>query len=583
MTRRSPSGALLVETLRPYRRKLAMAGALAIVATGSTVAVPYLVKDGIDDGVIPGDGTALGTAVGLVVAAAVVGAACQWGLERLAGRVAESSIYDLRQRLWRHVQAMPFDVFDRQRSGRLVAGPTNDIEAVHELLSSAALVVVPTFLLLATITVVLFVLDVVLALVVLTTMPLLVVATRVFKARSSLAYRAVREQSARIVGRVSETLTGIRAVQAFSREVLNQGAFEEANLSHRAAKIRAARLSSGYGPFTVGLANVSLFLVLVVGGFRAIGGQTTVGVITAFILYVRQFFGPLQDLSQFHNSLQAAGAGLERIAGLLAERSGPPEDGHPVPLRQGGGEVRLEGVNFAYADEPVLHDIDLRVRAGETLAVVGATGAGKSTIAKLVARSYEPVSGRILLDGQDLADLPSASLGRAVVTLPQEPFLFHGSVADNIALGRPGASRNEVVAAAEAAGAHPFIASLPEGYDTEVRQAGARLSAGQRQLVSLARAWLVSPRLLVLDEATSALDLPTERAALAALGALLDGRTAVVISHRLSVVDIADRVAVVEDGRIVEVGNPADLLRGSGLFKAYHDRWSQLPAVAASS
>lgn len=572
--RRVQARRLLAQTLSPYRWPIAGAAGLTVATTAAALTVPFLVKLGIDEGVVPGDVSVLIRAAVLVVVVAIAGAAIQWAAEYVAGRVAEQAVRDLRLRVGRCLESLSFADFDRQRSGRLLSAGTSDVEAVYRLLSSATLTVVPTVFTMIGIGVILLVLDWLLALVVLVAvLPTLAVTTIVFRNGSGLAYRRVRETSARVVGYLSETLAGIRVVQAFGREADRESAFGELNRQQRAAKVVAARFSTGYGPFTLALGNATLFLVLLVGGFRAISGALTVGTIAAFILYLRQFFNPLQDLTQFHDSLRAAGAGLERIAALLATGTGVRDTRAASPVPEGGGEVQLETVSFAYEQSPVLRDVDLRVRAGETLVVVGATGAGKSTIAKLIGGFYDPDGGRILLDGQDLRDTERTSLQRHVTILSQEPYLFRGTIADNISLARPGAGPDEITAAAEAVGAGNLIARLPDGYDTEVGHAGGRLSAGQRQLIALARVWLVRPRVLILDEATSALDLPTERAALASLERLVAGVTTMVISHRLSAVQIADRVAVVDGGQVVEVGTPGDLLRNDGLFSRFHAQW----------
>lgn len=570
---------LLGETLRPYRGRLAVAASCVILSTAGLLAIPTMVGRGIDRGVIRRKPGELLIYLVLVAAAAVVDAVTQRVAQRQAGRVAESAVYDLRLRLWRHVQGLSLDFFERHKSGRVISRVTSDIEAVYELFSQAALTLVANLLLLVGIAVLLMLEDLVLSAVVLAVIPLLLLSTWVFKVRSERAYRAVREKIALVLIHLAETLTGIRVVQAFTREPVNQARFDDVNRQHLDANNETVLLMSVYGPGIELIGQVATFLVMVVGGWRAVDGKVSVGTLLAFLLYLRMFFDPLQELSGFYNSWQAANAGLEKIAGVLRIQPTVAERPGAVALRPapagGGAEVRLDHVTFAYGDLPVLHDVELTIAAGETVALVGATGAGKSTIAKLVARFYDPTGGRVTLDGQDLRDLTMASLRHAVAIVPQEPFLFRGTIYDNIALGRPEAPRADVEAAAWAVGAHPFISALPEGYDTDVTKRGARLSGGQRQLLSFARAWLIGPRVLILDEATSALDLPSERLIQRALQQLLADRTAIVIAHRLSSIEVADRVAVVEEGRIVELGTQAELLAGEGRFAGLHHRWMQ--------
>jgi ABC-type multidrug transport system fused ATPase/permease subunit len=453
---------------------------------------------------------------------------------------------------------------------------TSDVDALYELLGQAAVAVVSNVLLLLGIGITMAILDPVLALVALAVVPLLVLATMLFRKRSAKAYQNVRERVAGVIVTMAEALTGVRVVQAFARESQTKDQFAQVNDAHRRANAETVTLMSLYGPGVEMIGQVAIVLVLLVGGYRAIGSThptAYVGTLTAFVLYLRQFFEPLQELSQFYNSWQAATAGAVQVAAVLDTTSTVPPPAEPVSLPAGNGDIRLEHVHFGYRDAEVLHDVDLVIPGGQTLALVGATGAGKSTIAKLLARFYDPTSGTVKLDGTDLRLLADAELRRAVAVVPQEPFLFTGSVRDNIALGRPEATDEEVEAAAWAVGAHPFIASMPDGYATDVRSRGARLSAGQRQLLSFARAWLVQPRLLILDEATSALDLPSERLVQRALRTILADRTALIIAHRLSTVEIADRVLVLEAGRVVEDGPPAELIGGDGRYAAMHRQW----------
>ncbi len=422
------------------------------------------------------------------------------------------------------------------------------------------------------ISVILVVLDLRLGLATLLAFPVILVLTHWFRRNSSRAYRAVRQAIALVIVHYTESLSGIRAVQAYGREPRNQEIFEDLNGRYRDANAWSVRLSSTYGPGIAFLGRLTTVAVLVYGGVLVTRGSLTLGVLTAFILYVRQFFEPMQDLSQFYTLFQAATAAMEKLSGVLEETSSVPPPARPVRL-DAAGAVEFEDVTFAYRETPVLHHVSFSIPAGQTVALVGETGAGKSTIARLIARFYDPAEGAVRLDGVDLRDVAARDLRRAIVMVTQESFLFTGSVGDNIAFGRPGATREQIEDAARAVGADGFVAGLPEGYDTQVRRRGVRLSSGQRQLVAFARAFLADPRVLILDEATSSLDLPTERLVQRALRTLLADRTAIIIAHRLSTVEIADRVLVVDAGRIVEDGSPAALVRSGGRYGSLHQAW----------
>jgi ATP-binding cassette subfamily B protein len=417
-------------------------------------------------------------------------------------------------------------------------------------------------------------LDISLALIAIAAFPVLIVMTRWFRNHSEKAYRATRDAVALVIVHFVESLGGIQAVHAFRREPRNQEIFEHLDNRYREANVWSSRLAATFGPGVQFVGRLMTAIVLLYGSYRVLGDDITVGVLAAFLLYLRRFFAPMEELSQFYNLFQGASAALEKLSGILEETSSVPPPTDPTPLTAPTGHLHFDGVRFGYRERVVLHELDLDIPAGQTIALVGATGAGKTTIARLAARFWDPTHGTVTLDDVDLRLLSEVDLRSAVVTVTQESFLFSGSVADNIRLGKPGATADEVADAARAIGAHDFIAALPDGYDTDVHQKGARLSAGQRQLVSFARAFLADPAVLILDEATSSLDVPSERQVQHALRTLLRDRTAIIIAHRLTTVEIADRVIVVDDGRIVEDGSPADLIgSGDGRYAALHRAW----------
>jgi ATP-binding cassette, subfamily B, bacterial len=421
----------------------------------------------------------------------------------------------------------------------------------------------------------LIILDVRLGLACLLCFPILTVLIRWFSAASTRTYRRVRETSASVIVSFVETMTGIRAVQAYRRERRNAEIFTDLAERYAEANIKSFRLVAIFMPGVRLIGNLTIGAVLLYGGYRVIEGQMTVGVLAAFLLYLRMFFEPMQEISQFYNMFQSASAALEKLSGVLEEKPSVPPATRPVPLPQARGGLHFDNVSFSYvSDRQVLHEFDLQIPAGQTIALVGTTGAGKTTIAKLMARFYDPTRGRVLLDGINLRDLAEDDLRRAVIMVTQENFMFDGTVADNIAFGRPRATREEIMDAAKAVGAATFIAGLPDGYETDVGKRGSRLSAGQRQLITFARAFLADPRVLILDEATSSLDIPTERSVQRALQTVLADRTAVIIAHRLSTVEIADRVLVLEHGQIVEDDTPTELIaRRGGRYASLHRAW----------
>ncbi|MFD1323487.1 ABC transporter ATP-binding protein [Micromonospora sonneratiae] len=580
---RSRSRQLLGSVLRPHRRLIVLTMALLLLQNAAGMAVPYLVMLGIDRTITPLEDGNVGPLVA-VAAAFVVATVAEYAGKRgfliLSARVGQAVLLDLRRRVYDHFLRLSVDFHERYTSGRVIARLTSDMDSISELVSGGIDDLVLAGLSIVSVAGVLLWLDLPLAAATLLAFPFLLWLSRWFARASATAYRRTREAVALLIVHFVESIGGIRAVQAFRREPRNQHIFAAVNDDYRRATLRAFRLIATYSPGIKLIGNVTIAVVLTYGGYRVLNGHTEIGVLAAFLLYLRRFFEPMQELSQFYNSLQSATAALEKLAGVLDEKPAVPEAEQPVPLSGGQnghldrGAVEFRRVSFGYRpDVLILPELDLRVPAGQTVALVGATGAGKSTVAKLVARFYDPVEGVVSLDGIDLRSVGDTELRRSVVVVTQENYLFAGSIAENIRFGRPDADDSEVVAAARAIGAHDFISALPDGYATEVRRRGARLSAGQRQLVAFARAFLADPAVLILDEATSSLDIPSERLVQRALRSILADRTAIVIAHRLSTVEIADRVLVLDGGRIVEDGPPATLVSDGGRYAALHQQW----------
>ncbi|MCU1424013.1 MAG: transporter ATP-binding protein, partial [Microbacteriaceae bacterium] len=538
---------------------------------------PALVAYGIDKGLpalIDGDWAPIGLIVGIYLAAGILGAAFIAWYTVLTARISQAILFDLRTRVFLHTQQLSLEFHESYTSGRIIARQTSDLDAIKELLDSGINQLVQGLLYMLFVGLAMFYVDGVSGLILLAALVPLTVLTRWFQVRSQRLFRRSRVASARLIVQFVETMTGIRAVKAFRKEKRNEKEFGDLVEDYRDVNGRVIQLFGVFDPGLILIGNVTLAVVLLVGGFRVADGSLAIGALLAALLYARQFFGPAEEMAMFYNSYQSAAAALEKISGVLEEKPGVPDPAAPVDLWTARGAVGFDGVEFAYTtDRVVLPAFDLDIPAGQTIALVGSTGAGKSTLAKLMARFYDPTKGSVTLDDIDLRKLHPKDLRRAIVMVTQEAYLFSGSVAENIALGKPDATREEIVGAAKAVGAHEFIESLPGGYDTDVNKRGGRVSAGQRQLLSFARAFLADPVVLILDEATASLDIPSERLVQEGLTTLLADRTAIIIAHRLSTVAIADRVLVMEHGRIVEDGTPRDLIAGTGRFSQLHAAW----------
>jgi ATP-binding cassette subfamily B protein len=566
---------LLWRLTLPYRGRTALSVVSLLTATATALAPPYLAKLALDDAIKHRGGTQLYVVVAIFVAAGLA----NWGMTYVetyfTGWVGERILADLRNRLFEHLQKLSLGFYERNRAGVIISRLTNDVEAIDQLVTDGVTSLVQNTLTLIGTAIILFVLDWRLALATCAVLPLISIATAVFRTRSARAYAAVRERLGLVTATLAEDIAGMRVLQAFTREEPAYENFREVAGHYREANMRTVVLNALYFPFVDLLSSVALAVVLGYGGHLYFGGTLTLGTLFAFMLYVQNFFDPVQQLSQLYNTFLSATAALDKIMGVLDEEPEVVDRKDSRALPQIEGHVRFEGVRFTYGrGEEVLHGLDLDVPAGTTVALVGHTGAGKSTIAKLLARFYEPTHGRITIDGLDLNDVRQTSLRSQLGVVPQEGFLFAGTVAENIAFGKPNATADEIVRAAQTVGAHEFVLRLEDGYETQLGERGTRLSLGQRQLVAFARALLADPRILILDEATSSVDIGTERRIEQALGVLLADRTAFIIAHRLSTIRNADLIVVLEHGRIVEQGSHDELLERRGLYTSLYGDWA---------
>ncbi len=567
--------ATLARLTAPYKRRTILSILALLLATATALAPPFLAKYAVDYGIRKNDLAALSWIVAIFLLAGLA----NWGMTYLqtylTGWVGERILADLRNKLFGHLQHLSLGFYERNRAGVIISRLTNDVEALDQLVTDGVTSLVQNTLTLVGTAILLFVLDWRLALATLAVIPLMSVATVVFRVRSTRAYRAVRERLGLVTATLAEDIAGMRMVQAFTREQQNIENFRTVAERYRDANMQTVVLNGWYFPFVDLLSSVALAVVLGYGGHLYFQGSVTLGTLFAFMLYVQNFFDPVQQLSQLYNTFLSATAALDKIMDVLDEEPTVLDQPDAVELSQVPGRVRFEGVRFGYGTGPeVLHGLDLDVPPGTTVALVGHTGAGKSTIAKLLARFYDPTAGRITIDGRDLRAVTQESLRHQLGIVPQEGFLFAGTVTENIAFGRPDAKPEDVVRAAQAVGAHDFIMRLEDGYETHLQERGGRLSLGQRQLVALARALLADPRILILDEATSSVDIGTERRIEQALRLLLAGRTAFIIAHRLSTIRDADLIVVLEHGQIVEQGSHDELMERRGLYTSLYGDWA---------
>jgi ABC-type multidrug transport system fused ATPase/permease subunit len=557
--------------VRPYKKQLII-GLVGMLATsGLGLIFPHLMQVAIDDGMVKKNLKVLTTVALIYTGAYLVRWVFQYAQTLSVSILGQHVIYDIRHRVFSHIQNLSLSFFDKREVGRIISRLTNDVDALNELLTSGALSLLTDVAMVVALVVILLKKNLQLALLVFTLMPLMGLATHIYRHKARRAYRDVRKKIATVTATVAENVSGVRVVKSFSREKENLRRFKEVNRENRDAYMYANMIHAVFSPVIAIISAVGVCMVFWYGGSRVIAGALTVGVLYAFYRYLDQFFVPIRDMTQFYQVMQSAMAGAERIFDVLDTELGVKDKPEAMEMPPIHGDVEFRDVNFAYEETPVLRETSFTAKAGETVALVGPTGAGKTTIVNLLGRQYDIQSGEILIDGHDIRDVTMRSLRSQMGVVLQDAFLFPGSVKENIRYGRLNATDQEVEEAAKIVGAYEFIMEMPEGYETDVREGGTKLSAGQKQLVSFARALLADPGILILDEATSSVDTQTEMVIQEALRKLLKGRTSFVIAHRLSTIVEADKILVIDGGRIVESGRHADLLARGGLYRRLHD------------